>query len=94
MTESCAAQPEQCATWKTCDEHGCTGHCHRTLRDQVFESLNNARANGYDYSVRDLLSDVVVAIDMIACDAGLEGRTTYEITPYIAEWREYQRGLC
>lgn len=60
-----------------------------TPREQVLSALASAKENGY---AEELLSmtDEGIAIDLLDCDADLEGNSIESILPFIKEWRDKQ----
>jgi hypothetical protein len=62
------------------------------LREQVFNSLDTARENGYDLRAID---PVTVAEDMLNCDNTYEGLSDVEaitLLLYVKEWQKERHG--
>lgn len=58
------------------------------LRAAVFEALNNAVINGYDF---DGWTAEAVAQDLINYDSDLEGCEIDELLPFVIEWRKTRK---
>jgi hypothetical protein len=59
------------------------------IRDVVFESLNNANANGYGEEI-DSFTPEELASDMVSC-TGLGAYTWEQILPFVLEWLEIKK---
>lgn len=55
------------------------------LQQTVYESLNNARENGYDLTTWD---SEEIAEDLMQYDTGCENSTVEELVPHINKWKE------
>jgi hypothetical protein len=60
-----------------------------TLRAHVFESLDNARANGYDPREQSIEWNV---LDLMRCDYVCERHTDDELRPHVRAWLEANGG--
>lgn len=53
------------------------------LRKRVFEALNNARANGYEFVG---MSHEDIAVDLATYDADLENEDTDALAEHVGAW--------
>lgn len=60
-----------------------------SLKELVFEALNNAVANGYG-AFAYKTSATEVAADMARYDANVEGVPEVQLVPYVLAWRRQQ----
>jgi hypothetical protein len=71
-----------------CAGCGCGRHEHKDVaRERVFEALDNARENGYDFRFTE---PEAVATDLGTYDADLQGEGE-RLIPHIREWQASKR---
>jgi len=58
-----------------------------SLKERIFEALDNAVENGYDDDFR-AMGDLELAVDLVTYSSDLEDEEPEDLVPFIAEYRK------